>query len=70
MFTQITRLAARGTVLLAVVVTTALGAGAPATAAGDFGEHVSTCAQTMGFSADHNPGMHQGFHGWHPTHTC
>ena len=26
----------------------------------NFGQHVSTCAQTMGFSADHNPGMHQG----------
>jgi hypothetical protein len=70
MFTQITRLASRGTVLSAAVVTIALGAGEPATAAGDFGEHVSTCAQTIGFSADHNPGMHQGFHGWDPTHTC
>ena len=29
-----------------------------------FGQHVSTCAQTMGFSADHNPGMHQGASGW------
>jgi hypothetical protein len=24
----------------------------------------------MGFSADHNPGMHQGRHGWDHTHTC
>jgi len=70
MFKQITRLAARGTVLSAVVMATAVGAAAPATAAGDFGEHVSTCAQTIGFSADHNPGMHQGFQGWHATHTC
>ena len=30
----------------------------------NFGQHVSTCAQTMGFSADHNPGMHQGVSGW------
>jgi len=29
-----------------------------------FGEHVSICAQTLGFSADHNPGMHQGASGW------
>jgi len=29
-----------------------------------FGRHVSLCAQMMGFSADHNPGMHQGAHGW------
>lgn len=42
---------------------------APATAHADpatpnFGQHVSTCAQTMGFSSDHNPGMHQGASGW------
>ena len=41
----------------------------PATAHADpatpnFGQHVSTCAQTMGFSSDHNPGMHQGASGW------
>jgi len=30
----------------------------------NFGQHVSTCAQTMGFSPDHNPGMHQGASGW------
>ena len=29
-----------------------------------FGEHVSQCARTMGLSADHNPGMHQGVGGW------
>lgn len=55
----------------------ALGAGialaatpaAPATA-GDFGQHVSTCAQTHGFGADDNPGMHLGITGWDPTHSC
>lgn len=31
---------------------------------GDFGQHVSTCAQTMGLGGDHNPGMHQGASGW------
>jgi len=30
----------------------------------EFGQHVRGCAQTMGFSGDHNPGMHQGFAGW------
>ena len=30
----------------------------------NFGQHVSTCAQTMGFDADHNPGMHHGASGW------
>ena len=34
------------------------------TGTGNFGEHVRECAQTMGFSATHNPGMHQGFSGW------
>ena len=29
-----------------------------------FGRHVSECARTMGFSAIHNPGMHQGKSGW------
>lgn len=68
MFRQVTRLAAIGTATAAAVLT--VGALTPATAAGDFGDHVSTCAQTMGFSGDHNPGMHQGRHGWDPTHTC
>lgn len=72
MFKHITRLAARGTVLSVVVVTIAVGVGTPATATatGGFGMHVSTCAQASGFSANHNPGMHQGFHGWDPAHTC
>lgn len=59
-----------GAVATAALLTVAASAATPATAAGDFGEHVSTCAQTMGFSADHNPGMHRGFHGWDPSHTC
>ena len=29
-----------------------------------FGQHAAQCAQTMGFSADHNPGMHHGARGW------
>ena len=68
MFKQMTRPAAIGTVLAAAVLT--VGAMTPATAADDFGDHVRTCAQDIGFSADHNPGMHQGDHGWDPTHTC
>lgn len=35
-----------------------------------FGQHVTTCAQTMGFDGTHNPGMHQGKSGWDPSHTC
>lgn len=45
-----------------------LAIAAPASAAEangrDFGQHVRTCAQTMGFTGDHNPGMHQGYSGW------
>jgi len=29
-----------------------------------FGQHVRVCAQTMGFSGTHNPGMHQGASDW------
>lgn len=36
----------------------------PAPAGMDFGQHVAECAQTMGFDAEHNPGMHHGFSGW------
>ena len=42
----------------------------PAAADDDFGQHVRTCAQTMGFDGQHNPGMHQGFHDWSPQHIC
>ena len=47
--------------------------GGPAQAASpnaDYGQHVRTCAQTMGFDGTHNPGMHQGKSGWDPSHTC
>lgn len=69
MIKHMTRLTAIGTALAGGVLLTA-GVGAPAAASGDFGDHVSTCAQTVGFSADHNPGMHRGRHGWDPTHGC
>lgn len=29
-----------------------------------YGQHVRQCAQTMGFSGEHNPGMHRGFAVW------
>lgn len=43
---------------------------APAVADDQFGQHVRSCAQTMGFDGEHNPGMHQGARGWSPEHTC
>lgn len=37
----------------------------------DFGQHVRTCTQTMGFDGTHNPGRHhQGKSGWDPSHEC
>jgi len=55
-----------------LIVTITLVAGllvlsaAPALAepSSNFGSHVSVCAQTMGFSGSHNPGMHRGAAGW------
>lgn len=36
----------------------------------EFGHHVQSCAQTMGFDGTHNPGMHTGYAGWDPSHVC
>lgn len=65
-----TRRATSGAVAATAALTMAMGAGTPASAAGEFGEHVSTCTRTGDLGADHNPGTHQGFHGWNPSHTC
>lgn len=65
---MIIRLAMRAAALTAAV---AIVAGAtPALANGQFGQHVRSCAQTMGFDGEHNPGMHHGAQGWSPDHTC
>jgi len=56
-----------GRALIAVAtMTTVLLPAAPAVADDNsaFGRHVATCAQTMGFSGTHNPGMHRGAAGW------
>lgn len=65
-----TSITARAAVLVAGMVITALGTAAPASADDQFGQHVRGCAQTMGFNATMNPGMHQGYAGWTPDHTC
>ena len=57
----ITTTAAVAATLVIAVPTTAL-ASTPTGA--DYGQHVRVCAQTMGFTGEHNPGMHQGFSGW------
>ena len=50
---------------------TALTLPSPATAAdgSGYGEHVVSCAQDAGFGGAHNPGMHEGFHGF-TDHVC
>ena len=49
-----------------------LAAGSSRAAADDaeYGQHVRDCAQVVGFTGTHNPGMHQGRSSWDPGHTC
>jgi hypothetical protein len=54
-------------VTLVVAAPTAALASTPTGA--EYGQHVRVCAQTMGFSGEHNPGMHHGFSEWDGT-TC
>ena len=52
------------TMLGAVALTMGLvpvAASADAATGAEYGQHVSHCAHAMGFSGEHNPGMHQGF---------
>jgi len=63
------KLVAAGTITAALVLTPAIASAGTSTGQ-EFGQHVRTCAQTMGFNGTHNPGMHQGFAGWNPAETC
>ncbi len=63
------RLVAAGTVTAALVLTPAMASAGTGTGQ-EFGQHVVTCAQTMELNGMDNPGMHQGFAGWDPAHTC
>ena len=60
------RVAARASMVAVTVTALTLLTAAPGSASetDNFGQHVRTCAQTMGFSGDHNPGMHHGAAGW------
>lgn len=62
-------------VAAAVLVGAGALAGTPAQAdqaPADFGQHVVMCAQGMGLTGTHNPGVHhRGASGWHDMeHTC
>jgi len=63
------KLVAAGTITAALVLTPAIASAGTSTGQ-EFGQHVRTCAQTMGFNGTHNPGTHQGFAGWNPAETC
>jgi hypothetical protein len=60
------RITATTVVAAAALAVTTVGLAVPASAADDdnFGQHVRTCVQTIGFSGSHNPGMHHGAAGW------
>jgi hypothetical protein len=58
------------TLLLAVGLSLMTTPSASASASSEFGHHVQSCAQVMGFDGTHNPGNHTGFVGWNPTHVC
>jgi len=64
------RIAIVATTAIAIVITPAAAWADTGATGRDFGDHVVHCAQTMGFDGQHNPGMHQGFAGFDPTHTC
>lgn len=63
------KLVAAATVTATLVLSPAIASAGTGTGQ-EFGQHVRMCAQTMGFSGTHNPGMHQGFAGWNPAEAC
>ena len=57
-------LAAASVAAAALVLATPAAAQASTSTGAEFGQHARTCAQAMGFSGSHNPGMHEGNAGW------
>lgn len=64
------RITIAGTTVIVVMITPVAAWANTGGTGSDFGDHVVQCAQTMGFDGHHNPGMHQGFVGFDPDHTC
>lgn len=62
--TSIRALAAATAIAAAFVLATTGPALADDATGAQFGQHVRDCAQTMGFTGQHNPGMHRGYAGW------
>lgn len=67
--TMIHRLTIVTSAATAAVLLLLTGTG-PASAADDFGQHVTSCVRSMGFDGQHNPGMHRGYSGWSADHIC
>jgi hypothetical protein len=61
------RLAVLGAALIVSVRASPAASAEPLAGASSFGQHVRACAQQVGFSGEHNPGMHQGRSGWDGT---
>lgn len=58
-----------GTPMAALLLTAPPASAAPDAVPSPYADHVVHCAQTMGFTGTHNPGVHhQGFSGW--QHEC
>ena len=62
--TPIRRTAVTAALASAALVLVTPAAQADTATGADFGQHVRTCAQVMGFTGSHNPGMHRGYAGW------
>ena len=62
--TLVPRIAAAVAVAAMLVVAAPTAALADGPTGTQYGQHVRDCAQTVGFTGEHNPGMHRGFAGW------
>ena len=62
--TLVARIAAAVAIAAALVIAAPTAALANEPSGAEYGQHVRHCAQTMGFTGEHNPGMHRGFAGW------
>jgi hypothetical protein len=58
------RLAVLGAAVIVSLLAWPAAGAEPLAGASSFGQHVRACAQQVGFSGEHNPGMHQGQSGW------
>lgn len=70
MIRSISRMIVAGVAVAIALVAYPGGALADADEGATYGGHVVHCAQSVGFDGVHNPGMHNGYAGWNPAHSC